>query len=142
MTQHVIAQNSKCHGKPFETNDLVWLYCLAVPRNRVIKRLSDAVYHIQRLTGHRKRTVVHFERLKRCHPHNINDTPEQSQHLLQTQTGTPTTLPGQDLQLVDGFSDVEDSEVSRTSQQVANPGAATQSAQSGTQSPHYPMRNR
>ena len=147
--------NSKCHGKPFETNDLVWLYCPAVPRNkakkfhhpwtgpwRVIKRLSDAVYRIQRLTGHRKRTVVHFDRLKRCHPHYINETPEQSQHLPQTQTGTPTTQPGQNLQLVDGISDGEDSEVSRTSQQVANPGAATQSVQTGTQSPRYPTRNR
>ena len=147
--------NSKCHGKPFETNDLVWLYCPAVPRNkakkfhhpwtgpwRVIKRLSDAVYRIQRLTGHPKRTVVHFDRLKRCHPHYINETTEQSQHLPQTQTGTPTTQPGQNLQLVDGISDGEDSEVSRTSQQVANPGAATQSAQTGTQSPRYPTRNR
>jgi len=25
--------NSKCHGKPFETKDLVWLYCSAVPKN-------------------------------------------------------------------------------------------------------------
>ena len=45
----------------------------------------------------------------------------------------PTTQPGQNLQLVDGISDGEDSEVSRTSQQVANPGAAIQSAQTGTQ---------
>jgi len=104
----------------------------------VIKRLSDAVYRIQRLTGHRKRTVVHFDRLKRCHPHYISDTPD----LPQTPPGTPTTRPGQNLQLVDGILDGDDSEVSGTSQQVANPGATTQSAQTGTQSPRYPMRNR
>ena len=141
--------NSKCHGKPFETNDFVWLHCPAVPRKkakkfhhpwtgpwRVIKRLSNAVYHIQRLTGRRQRAVVHFDRLKICH---LPDTTGESQQ----SPGTAGVLPGQNLQLLDSTSDIEDDgEVGRTPQQVADPGAATATAQAGMQSPRYPLRNR
>ena len=73
--------DSKCHGKPFQTGDLVWLHSNAVPRGkskklhhpwnspwRRVKRLSDAVYRLQGLSGCRRRVVVHFDWLKTCHP--------------------------------------------------------------------------
>ena len=58
--------DTKCHGKPFQTGDLVWLHSNAVPRGkskklhhlwngpwRIVKHVSDAVYRLQGLSGRR-----------------------------------------------------------------------------------------
>ena len=71
----------KVHGEPFAVGTLVWLHSPVVARGksrklhhpwtgpyRVIKRISEATYRIQNTTGNRKRLVVHFDRLKACHP--------------------------------------------------------------------------
>lgn len=61
--------------------DLVWLHSNAVPQGkskklhhpwkgpwRIVKHVSDAVYRLQGLSGRRRRVIVHFDRLKPCHP--------------------------------------------------------------------------
>ena len=67
----------KVHGRPYECGELVWLYSPVVPRGqskklrhpwtgpfRVVRKLSDAVYHIQNTQAPHQRLVVHFDRLK------------------------------------------------------------------------------
>ena len=72
--------DKKCHGKRFQTGDLVYLHSNVVPRGqakklhhpwsgpwRVVKPLSEAVYRIQGPSGSKqRRVVVHFDRLKPC----------------------------------------------------------------------------
>ena len=72
--------DQKCHGKPFQTGDLVYLHSPVVPRGqakklhhpwtgpwRVLKPLSEAVYRIQGPSGSKqRRVIVHFDRLKPC----------------------------------------------------------------------------
>ena len=72
--------DKKCHGKPFQTGDLVFLHSNVVPRGqakklhhpwsgpwRVVKSLSEAVYRIQGPSGSKqRRMIVHFDRLKPC----------------------------------------------------------------------------
>ena len=73
--------DAKIQGQPFNTGDLVWLHNPAVPRGkskklhrpwtgpfRVVKRLAEAVYRLQHVHGHRRRPVVHYNRLKPCLP--------------------------------------------------------------------------
>ena len=70
----------RVHGKPYDVGALVWLHSLVLPRGKskkfhhpwtgpfiVVKRLSDVTYRIQSREG-RRRLVVHFDRLKLCHP--------------------------------------------------------------------------
>ena len=72
--------DQKCHGKPFQTGDLVYLHSPVAPRGqakklhhpwtgpwRVLKPLSEAVYRIQGPSGSKqRRVIVHFDRLKPC----------------------------------------------------------------------------
>ena len=73
--------DAKIQGQPFNTGDLVWLHNPTVPRGkskklhrpwtgpfRVVKRLGEAVYRLQHVHGHRRRPVVHYNRLKPCPP--------------------------------------------------------------------------
>ena len=77
----------KRHGKPFSVGDLVMLYTSVVPRGyckklhrpwsgpfKILKKLSDVTYRIQRCQGRRQRLVVHFNRLKLC-PSDIREEP-------------------------------------------------------------------
>ena len=68
------------HGKPYVVDDLVWLHCPAVPRGKspklhrywqgpyrpVVKQISDVLFLLQHRDSRRRRTVVHFDRLKPC----------------------------------------------------------------------------
>ena len=60
-------------------DDLVWLHCPAVPRGkspklhrywqgpyRLVKQISDVLFLLQHRDSRRRRTVVHFDRLKPC----------------------------------------------------------------------------
>ena len=60
---------------------MVWLLNPQVPRGKskklhrwwtgpfkVVKRLSEVTYRIQHVKNRAKRLVVHYDRLKRCHP--------------------------------------------------------------------------
>ena len=73
--------DKKVHGEPYKVDDFVWLLNPAAPKGksrklncpwvgpfRVVKKLSDIVYHIQDTCSRRKRQVVHFDRLKPCDP--------------------------------------------------------------------------
>lgn len=73
--------NKKVHGAPYEVGALVWLLNPHVPRGKskklhrwwtgpfkVVKQLSDVTYRIQHVNSRAKRLVVHFDRLKECHP--------------------------------------------------------------------------
>ena len=73
--------DQRIHGNPFQQGDLVWLHSPVIRPGaskklhhpwqgpyRVIKRLSDSTYWIQTAKGVRKRHIVHFDRLKPCHP--------------------------------------------------------------------------
>ena len=71
--------NQKVHGQPHKLDDLVWLHSAVTkkgPRSKlqhqwtgpfkVIKKLSNATYHIQDTLHRNQRKVVHFDRLKPC----------------------------------------------------------------------------
>ena len=93
------AYNRKVHGASFEVGDLVWLNNPVVPRGvarklhcpwsgpfKVVKRISPALYRIQdqRTSRSRRRSVVHFDRLKRC---------PQDVRVETTPTSDPTPRP-------------------------------------------------
>ena len=92
----------KVHGEPYKKGDLVWLHNLAIPPGqsaklhhpwkgpyRVIDRVSDADYRIEELFGKRSPSVVHFNRLKRCHP----DTRFVQENIPDTDSPEPDYLP-------------------------------------------------
>jgi len=71
--------DQKTHGDLYRPGDLVWLLSPKVPKNsskklfhpwtgpfKVLKKLSDSTYRVQRTEGRRQRQVVHFNRLKPC----------------------------------------------------------------------------
>ena len=73
--------DTKTCGKSFEAGDLVWLHNPVVPRGKsrklhqpwtgpykVVKKVAESVYGLQHTQRHRKRPVVHFNRLKSCSP--------------------------------------------------------------------------
>ena len=73
--------DKKVHGKPYKEEDLVWLYNPAVPPGqskklhhpwtgpfKVLERIGEANYRIKEVYGKKAPLVVHFDRLKRCHP--------------------------------------------------------------------------
>ena len=73
--------DKKIHGEPYKKGDLVWLLNPTVPPGqsaklvhpwtgpyRIVERLSDADYRIQEVYGKKSPSVVHFNRLKKCHP--------------------------------------------------------------------------
>ena len=105
--------NKKVHGDPYEPGDLVWLHSPAVPRGqskklhrpwagpfRVVSKLSDTVYRVQNTLARRRRTVVHFDRLKPCPPDvRIPDAATQTRP--RTMTPPPVSPPGTTLELRD-----------------------------------------
>ena len=71
--------DQKVHGKPYEPGSVVWLHSPFVGRGKsrklhhpwsgpykVVKKLSEATYRIQKMLGRKQRKVVHFDRLKPC----------------------------------------------------------------------------
>ena len=73
--------NHKIHGQPYKKGDLVWLYNPAIPPGqssklhhpwtrpyKILDKISDADYQIKELFGKKCPSVVHFNRLKKCHP--------------------------------------------------------------------------
>ena len=71
--------DQKVHGKPYEPGSVVWLYSPFVGRGKsrklhhpwsgpykVVKKLSEATYRIQKMQGRKQRKVVHFDRFKPC----------------------------------------------------------------------------
>ena len=75
--------NHKVHGKPYAPGNLVWLHSSVIDKGKshklhhpwtrpykVVKKLSDATYRVQKLQGCKQRKMVHFDQLKSC-PDNI-----------------------------------------------------------------------
>ena len=73
--------DKRAHGEPYRVGDLVWLHDPVVPRGqsrkfhcswsgpfKIVTKISEVVYRLQSMQGHRKRLVVHFDRLKPCPP--------------------------------------------------------------------------
>jgi len=68
--------DTKAISDPRAVGDLVWVLNPKVPKNsskklfhpsfRVIKKLSECTYRVQKLEGRKQRQVVHFNRLKPC----------------------------------------------------------------------------
>ena len=71
--------DKRSHGKSYKKGDLVWLNTPVVPRGqakklhypwtgpyRIVAKSSEDVYRIQHVRLHKKRQVVHFDRLKCC----------------------------------------------------------------------------
>ena len=78
---------------------------------QVVKCLSDMVYRIKRMTGRRRRVVVHFDRMKMCLPstrlnatdHDICTCPQlDTSHSPSHQ---PTTSSPQNLEIVDDLEE-------------------------------------
>ena len=87
----------KVHGKSFAVGAQVWLFNPAVPCEqarkfhcpwngpyRVLERLSKVNCLVQHLRNHKK-SVIHFDRLKSCHPGTRFPKPDNSLPV----TGTP-----------------------------------------------------
>ena len=75
--------NQKVHETPYAPGNLVWLHSPVIGKGKscklhhpwtgpykVIKKLSDATYRIQKLQGRKQHKMVHFDQLKSC-PNNI-----------------------------------------------------------------------
>ena len=87
--------DQKCHGKPFQTGDLVYLHSPVVPRGqakklhhpwtgpwRVLKPLSEAVYRIQGSSGSKqRRVIVQFVTLKSSTNKDNSGTIKQTDHI-------------------------------------------------------------
>ena len=115
--------NHKVHGKPYVPGNLVWLHSPVIGKGKsrklhhpwtgpykVIKKLSDATYRVQKLQGRKQRKVVHFDRLKPC-PDNIRldvtgSTPAESPATADTspQPISPVSSIGEHLELVENDS--------------------------------------
>ena len=85
LVENTSLSDNEKHGRPFSVGDLVMLYTSVVPRGyckklhrpwsgpfKILKKLSDVTYRIQRCQGRRQRLVVHFNRLKLC-PSDIRE---------------------------------------------------------------------
>ena len=93
--------NKKTHGQLFKTRDLVWLHSPAVLRGkskklhhpwsgpyRVITKISESDYWIEKLKGNRRLQIVLFKHLKAYLPgtwfddqpleHETDEVPESS----------------------------------------------------------------
>lgn len=106
----------KVHGDPYKVGDLVWLHNLAVPPGtsrklhhpwsgpyRVVKCLSEVNYRIQSLDHHRKRLVVHFDRLRPClgHSSNSNIEPPPSEPDPSVHPNCPRRPIGSNIEIIE-----------------------------------------
>jgi len=125
------------HGDSYEPGELVWLLNPKVPKNtskklfhpwtgpfKVLKKLSECTYRIQKTEGQQQRQVVHFNKLKPC-PKDIrfrSTAQSTSVHSSATTLGShsqtsqqPLTPPpvGTHLELIDDddYVDVNESPV-------------------------------
>ena len=93
--------DQKTKGAPFKTDDLVWLFCPAVPRGkprkfhcpwqgpyRVVKPISEVLYQISPQGSKRKQMIVHFDRLKPYHARQMpRDIPDRSESSASEESG-------------------------------------------------------
>ena len=93
------------HGEPYKEGGLAWLYTTVIPKGThrkfhhpwsgpycILKKLFEVNYRIQNLQSHRK-MIVHFNRLKRCHPNvrldkDISINNEKNQQIIQNLSGS------------------------------------------------------
>ena len=116
------------HSEPYHEGDCVRLHNPAVPRGqskklycpwvgpfKVVKCLSDSVYRVQDTRSRRKRQVIHFDRLKRCHAPSSElrtDSLSDTQNLApevnlrnESDDSEHLTPPGTNLELVEDYDD-------------------------------------
>ena len=120
--------DTKTHGESHAVGDLVWLHNPKVPKNsskklfhpwtgpfKVVKKLSEYTYRIQKQEGRRLRQVVHFNRLKPC-PRDIRLDSSSNQQTTDKDDDTsaprhndvPSAVPppiGTNLEVVDNDED-------------------------------------
>jgi len=120
--------DAKVHGEPYKAGDYVWLHS-PPPKGtsrklhhpwtgpfKVIKKVSDATYHIQHLYGNRQRKVVHFDRLKPCSKEVIQSlqqsrpmSVEPVEQVADESTNLNSHNPiGANLELLDDYEDETD----------------------------------
>ena len=113
--------DQRIHGEPFKVGDLVYLHSSVIPKGKsrklhcpwtgpfsVIKRISDNVYRIQDVRNKKKRQVVHFDRLKPCHPNTEvpeRNTVKKSNHSRTSNRSANPLTPGANLQLLEDYDD-------------------------------------
>jgi len=116
----------KVFGDPYAPGELVWLLNPKVPKNtsknlfhpwtgpfKMLKKLSECTYRIQKTEGQRQRQVVHFNRFKPCPKDIRSSSTDQSTSANSSATSgshsqtsqQPSTLPGTHLELVDDDDD-------------------------------------
>ena len=87
----------------------MWLHSNSVPRGkskklhhlwngpwRIVKCVSDAVYQLQGLSGHRRHVIVQSDRLKPCHPNthwNLTDSHPETQPSPSESLRPPQPIP-------------------------------------------------
>ena len=104
----------KVHGEPYKKGDLVWLHNPTVPPGqsaklmhpwtgpyRIVERLSEVDYRIQELFGKKTPSVVHFDRLKRCHPDTRFPDQDTSDDTPQDQPENLTLYSHFDIELIE-----------------------------------------
>ena len=104
----------KVHGEPYKKGDLVWLHNPTVPPGqsaklmhpwtgpyRIVERLSEVDYRIQELFGKKTPSVVHFDRLKRCHPDTRFPDQDTSDDTPQDQPENLTLYSHFDMELIE-----------------------------------------
>ena len=106
---------ARVHGQLFQPGDLMWRHSPAVPRGKsrklhrpwagpyqVVRRLSNAVYHMQHLQVRCKRLLVHFDRLSP--DTRLQPAVSTGQRASQTLPSLPKPV-GTDLEIVKDDSD-------------------------------------
>ena len=106
------------HGDPYNIGDRVWLHSPVITPGKskkfhhpwtgpyiVIKKLSDTTYRIQHHNKKNKRLVVHFDRLKWCHPDTrFSEGIIRSNTCITAQPAQISSI-GENLELVDDYPD-------------------------------------
>ena len=137
----------------------MWLHCPASCRGasrklchpwsgpyKVVKKLSDYNYRIEKLQGRRDRKFVYFDRLKLC-PKDIrldDDHPiiSASPHRYQDCQQPERQPVGYDIELVDGDEDESETRMSNTAQPDLSRGLDTTiAAGPPVTNSRYPRRN-
>ena len=106
------------HGDPYNIGDRVWLHSPVITPGKskkfhhpwtgpyiVIKKLSDTTYRIQHHNKKNKRLVVHFDRLKWCHPDTRFSEGIIRSNTCITAQPAQTSSIGENLELVDDYPD-------------------------------------
>ena len=132
------------HGTPYKEGDMVWLYSTVIPSDshrklyhpwtgpyKVISKLSDLNYKIAPVHDLCKTSIVHFDRLKRCHSSFQSSSPLSHSPPSQTLLSQANHNIGKEAELLDfpdenhvhnAINDTPPDEINISDSEISSPG--------------------